>query len=57
MTRTVPPIDENQKALLHLPFKATTLFGGELAKLQKANTEHASAITVFPAPAAPPPPV
>ena len=54
MTRTITLIDENQKvALLHLPFKATPLFGGELAKLQKANTEHSSAITVFPAPATP----
>ena len=30
----------------------TTLFGGELAKLQKANKERASSLTVFPAPAA-----
>ena len=37
--RTLPPIDEDQKlALLHAPFKGTTLFGGELAKLQEANT-------------------
>ena len=36
--RTLPPIDEDQKlALLHAPFKGTTLFGGELAKLQEAN--------------------
>ena len=32
MTRTIPPIDEDQKvALLHAPFKCTTLFGGELS--------------------------
>ena len=55
MTRTIPPIGEDQKfALLHAPFKCTTLFGGELAKLQKGNTERASALTVFPAPAEPP---
>ena len=35
-------------------FNGTTLFVGELAKLQKANTELASALTVFPSPAAPP---
>ena len=34
LERTLPPIDEDQKlALLHTPFKGTTLFGGELAKL------------------------
>ena len=33
----MPPIDEDQKvALLHATFKGTTLFRGELAKLQKA---------------------
>ena len=32
LERTLPPIDEDQKlALLHAPFKGTTLFGGELA--------------------------
>ena len=37
LRRTLPPIDEDQKlALLHAPFKGTTLFGGELAKLQEA---------------------
>ena len=52
LSRTIPPIDSDQKvALLHTPFKDTTLFGGELAKLQKANKEHASSLTVFPAPA------
>ena len=43
LERTLPPIDEDQKlALLHAPFKGTTLFGGELAKLQEAccNLHH-----------------
>ena len=36
LRRTLPPIDEDQKlALLHAPFKGTTLFGGELTKLQQ----------------------
>ena len=53
--RTLPPIDEDQKlALLHAPFKGTMLFGGELAKLQEANTKRASTFTVFPQPTAPP---
>ena len=56
LSKTIPPIDEDQKvALLHAPFKDTTLFGGELAKLQKANMKHDSALTKFTAPAAPPP--
>ena len=55
MNSTIPPIDKDQKvALLHVPLKGTTLFGGDLAKLQKANTESASALTVFPTPAVPP---
>ena len=55
LSRTIPPIDEDENvAVHHAPFKGTTLSGGELAKLQKANTEHASALTMFPAPAAPP---
>ena len=34
LSRTIPPIDSDQKvALLHAPFKVTTLYGGELAKL------------------------
>ena len=46
-------LDEDQKvALLHSPFKDIILFRGELAKLQNVNTEHASSLTVFPAPAA-----
>ena len=46
--RTIPLIDEDQKVALHIPFKGTTLFGGKLTKLQKANMECASALTVFP---------
>ena len=55
LERTLPPIDEDQKlALLHAPFKGTTLFGGELAKLQEANRKHTATFTVFPQPTAPP---
>ena len=51
LERTLPPIDEDQKlALLHAPFKGTTLFGGELAKLQEANMKRAATFTVFPQP-------
>ena len=51
---TQPLIDEDQKlALLHVPFTGTTLFRGDLANLQEANTKRANAITVFP-PTAPP---
>ena len=54
LKKTQPQIEEDQKlALLHAPFTGTTLFGGELAKLQEANTKHANAVTVFP-PTAPP---
>ena len=54
LRRTLPPIDEDQKlALLHAPFKGTTLFGGELAKLQEPNTKRAATFTVFPQPTAP----
>ena len=54
LERTLPPIDEDQKlALLHAPFKGTTLFGGELAKLQEANTKRAATFTMFPQPTAP----
>ena len=53
LERTLPPI--NQKlALLHAPFRGTTLFGGELAKLQEANTKRAATFTVFTQPTAPP---
>ena len=55
LRRTLPLIDEDQKlALLHASFKGTTLFGGELAKLQEANTKRAATFTVFPQPTAPP---
>ena len=53
--KDLPPIDEDQRlALLHAPFKGTTLFRGELAKLQEANTKHAATFAVFPTPTAPP---
>ena len=55
LRRTLSPIDEDQKlALPHAPLKGTTLFGGELAKLQEANTKRAATFTVFPQPTAPP---
>ena len=55
LRKTLPLIDKDQKlALLHAPFKGTTLFGGELAKLQEANTKHAVTFAVFPTPTAPP---
>ena len=55
LRKTLPPIDEDQRlALLHAPFKGTTLFGGELAKLQEANTKLAVTFAVFPTPIAPP---
>ena len=48
-------IDEGERlALLHAPFKGTTLFGGELVKLQEANTKCAATFAVFPTPMAPP---
>ena len=54
LRRMLPPIDDDQKlALLHAPFKGTTLFGGELAKLQDVNTKCAATFTVFPQPTAP----
>ena len=37
LSKTIPPIDPDQRvALLHAPFKGTTLFGGELAKVSSA---------------------
>ena len=55
LRRTLPPIDDDQKlALLHAPFKGTSLFGGELAKLQEANMKRAATFTVLPQPTAPP---
>ena len=48
LSRSIPLIDEDQKvAVLHAPFKGTTLFGGELAKSQKVNTESASASPTY----------
>ena len=48
LSRTITPIDSDQKvALLHPPFKGTTLSGGELAKLHRANKERASSVTVY----------
>ena len=48
LRKTLPPIDEDQRlALLHAPFKGTTLFGGEFLKLQEANTKRAATFTVF----------
>ena len=50
LSRTIPQIDSDHKvALLHAPFKCTTIFGGELAKLLKAIKESASSLTVYPA--------
>ena len=49
LRKTLPPIDEDQRlALLHARFTGTTLFGGELAKLQEVNTKRAATFTVFP---------
>ena len=48
MSKTIPPVDSNQKAaLLHEPFKGTTLYRGKLAKLHRANKEHGSSVTVY----------
>ena len=50
LSKTISLIDSNQKvSLLHALFKGTTLFGSELAKLHRANKEHASSVTVYPA--------
>ena len=50
LSKTLPLIDSDQRvALLHAPFKGTTLFGGEFAKIYKANKEHGSSVTVYPA--------
>ena len=55
LRKTLPLIDEDQRlTLLHAPFKGTTLFGGELSKLQEANTKRAVTFAVFPTPTAPP---
>ena len=43
LAKIIPPIDPDQRvALLHTPFRGTTLFRGELAKVYRANKEHAS---------------
>ena len=48
LSKTIPLRDSDQKvALLHAPFKGSTLFGGELAKLHRANKEPASSVTVY----------
>ena len=50
ISKTIPPIDPDQKVtLLHVPFKGTTLFEGELAKVYRANKERAISVTVYPA--------
>ena len=55
LRKTLPPIDTDQKlAFRHAPFKGTTLFGGELAKLQDANTKYDATFAVFPMPTVPP---
>ena len=54
LRKTLPPIDEDQRlALLHASFKGTTLFRGELVKLQEANTKRAVTFAVFPTATAP----
>ena len=53
MNKTILLIDKDQKvSLLHTPFKGTTFFRGEMAKIQKANTDGAGALAVLPMPAA-----
>ena len=48
LAKTIPPIDPDQRvALLHAPFRGTTLFRGELAKVYRANKERASSVTVY----------
>ena len=50
LAKTIPPIDPDQRvALLQAPFRGTTLFGGELAKVYRANKERAISVTVYPA--------
>ena len=51
--KMLPAIDEDQRLALHAPFKGTTLFGGELAKLQEVNMKRTATFTVFPTPIAP----
>ena len=48
LSETIPVIDSDHGvALLHAPFKGTTLFGGELAEIYRANKERASSVTVY----------
>ena len=50
LSKTISPIDSDPRvALLHVPFEGTTLFGGELAKLHRANKERACSVTIYPA--------
>ena len=45
LKKTILLTDKDKKlALLHAPFMDTTLFGGELTKLQEGNTKPASAL-------------
>ena len=47
-SQTIPLIDSDQMvALLHAPFKGTTLFELELAKLHRANKKRANSVTVY----------
>ena len=49
LRKTLLRIDEDQRlALLHASFTGTTLFGGELGKLQEMNTKRAATFTVSP---------
>ena len=49
LSKTIPRIDPDQKmALHHAPFKGTTLFGGKLARMYRANKECTSSVTVYP---------
>ena len=48
MNKTILQIDEDQKvALLHAPFKGTTLFGEEPAKLRPATLLFLKRVTLF----------
>ena len=50
LDKTILTIDPYQRvALLHAPFKGTTLFGGELARVYRASKERASSVNVYPA--------
>ena len=49
LSKTIPPIDSGQACFTSHTFKGTTLFGGKLAKLHRANKECASSMIVYPA--------